>query len=55
LIYEERGYELNNRLKEKINLARAMAQTLGCSMVKAGRAMSMNLDEYQTVSFGNFV
>lgn len=36
-----------------VKLARAMAQTLGCSMVKAERAMSMNLDEYQTIGLGS--
>ncbi|MEZ4998497.1 MAG: flavodoxin domain-containing protein [Bacteroidales bacterium] len=34
-------------------LARAMAQTLGCQMVEAKRALSMDLDSYRTIGFGS--
>jgi ferredoxin len=36
-----------------VKLARAMAQTLGCPMVEAEKALTMNLDEYQTIGLGS--
>ena len=36
-----------------LKLARAMARTLGCKLVKADKALSMNLDDYETIGFGS--
>lgn len=36
-----------------VKLARAMAQTLGCQMVKAEKALAMNLDAYRTIGLGS--
>lgn len=36
-----------------LKLARAMAQTLGCKLVNTDKALTMNLDEYETIGFGS--
>ncbi len=36
-----------------LKLARAMAQTLGCSCVTAGEALSLDLNDYRTIGLGS--
>lgn len=36
-----------------LKLARAMAQTLGCSYLPADKAVNLNLDEYETIGLGS--
>jgi ferredoxin len=36
-----------------LKLARAMAQTLGCTLVTTDRALKMNLDIYETIGLGS--
>jgi ferredoxin len=36
-----------------LKLARAMAQALGCRFVEAGKALTMCLDEYETIGLGS--
>jgi flavodoxin len=36
-----------------LKLAKAMAQTLGCTLVTTDRALKMNLDIYEVIGFGS--
>jgi len=36
-----------------MNLARAMAQTIGCRFITAGEAEALNLNEYETIGLGS--